>query len=54
METLGPDSFGHFLLQYKSFPLTEVTNALVTPVGAKIFVFLMVVFSIESLIRRVC
>ena len=52
MDILGPD-IGQFLLQYRGFPLSEVKNVLVTPVGTKIFV-LMEVFSIESLIQRVC
>ena len=54
METLGPDIFSHFLLQYKSFPLSEVKNVLVRPFGAKLFVLIMEVFSIVSLIWRVC
>ena len=29
---LGPDIFGHFLLRYSGFPLSEVKNLLVTPV----------------------
>ena len=51
---LGPDIFGDFLLQHRGFPLSEVKNVLVTPVGTKIFVLIMEVFFIESLIRRVC
>ena len=54
MDTLGPDIFGHFLLQYRGFPLSEVENVLVTPFGTKIFVLTMEVFSIEFLIQRVC
>ena len=55
MDTLEPDSFGQFLLQYRGgFPLSEVKNVLVTPFGTKIFVLIIEVFSIESLIRRVC
>ena len=54
MDTLGPDIFGYFLLQYRGFPLSEVKNVLVTSVGTKIFVLIMEVFSIDSLIRRVC
>ena len=54
MDTLGPDIFDHFLLQYRVFPLLEVKNVLVTPFGTKIFVLIMEVFSIESLIQRVC
>ena len=38
MDTLAPDIFGHFLLQYKGFPLSEVKNVLVTPVGTKLFI----------------
>jgi len=34
-EILGPDIFGHFLLQYRGFPLSEVKNALLTPFGTK-------------------
>ena len=49
-DTLEPDIFGHFLLQYRGFPLSEVKNVFVTPVGTKIFV----IFSIVSLIWRVC
>ena len=52
-DTLGPDIFWHFLLQYKGFPLSEVKNVLVTPVGTKIFILIMEVFSIVSLIQRV-
>ena len=47
-DTLGPDIFGHFLLQYRGFPLSEVKNVLVAPFGTKIFVLIMEVFSIES------
>ena len=36
MDTLGPDIFVHFLLQYGGLPLSEVKNVLVTPVGTKI------------------
>ena len=54
MDTLGPRNFGQYLLQYRGFPLSEVKNVLVTPVGTKIFVLIMEVFSIEFLIRRVC
>ena len=43
-DTLGPDIFGHFLLQYRGFSLSEVKNVLVTPVGTKIFVLIMEVF----------
>ena len=50
-DTLRPDNF---LLQYRGFPLSEVKNVLVTSVGTKIFVLIMEVFSIESLIWRVC
>ena len=50
-DTLGP---GHFLLQYRGLSLSEVKNVSVTPVGAKIFVLIMEVFSIVSLIQRVC
>jgi len=53
-DTSIPDIFGYFLLQYRGFPLSEVKNALMTSVGTKIFVLIMEVFSIESLIRRVC
>ena len=53
-DTLGPDIFGHFLLQYRGFPLSEVKNVLVAPFETKIFVLIMEIFSIESLIRRVC
>ena len=53
-DTLGLDIFGHFLLQYRDFALSEVKNVLVTPFGTKIFVLIMEVFSIESLIRTVC
>ena len=37
MDTSGPDILGHFLLQYRDFPLSVVKNILVTPVGTKIF-----------------
>ena len=53
-DTLGPGIFGHFLVQYRSFPLSVVKNVLVTPFGTKMFVLIMEVFSIESLIWRVC
>ena len=53
-DTFGPDIFGHFLLQYRGFPLSEVKNVLVTYVGTKIFVLIMESFSIVSLIRRIC
>ena len=51
---LGPDIFGHFLLQYRGLPLSEDKNVLVRAFGTKNFVFIMEVFSIVSLIRRVC
>ena len=53
-DTLEPSIFGQFLLQYRGLALSEVKNVLVTPVGTKIFVLIMEVFSIESLIWRVC
>ena len=53
MDTLGPDIFGHFLLQYRRFLLLEAKNELVTPVGTKIFVLNMENFSIASLIWKV-
>ena len=49
-DTLGPDIFDHFLLQFRDFPLSEVKNVLATPFGTKIFVLIMEVFSMESLI----
>ena len=60
--TVEPLYYGHFetryfwpfLLQYRGFSLSEVKNVLVTPFGTKIFVLIMEVFSIESLIWRVC
>ena len=52
MDIFRPKIFGHFLLQYRSFPLSEVKSALVTPV--KYFVLIMEVFSIVSLIQRNC
>ena len=54
MDTLGPDIFSQFLLQYKGYPFSEVKNVSVTPVGTKIFVLIMEAFSIVPLIRRVC
>ena len=33
--------FGHFLLQYRGFPLSEVKNALRTPAGTKRFVLIV-------------
>ena len=54
MDILGPDHFGHFMLQYRGLSLSEVKNVLVTPVGIAIFVLIMEVFSIVSLMRRVC
>ena len=47
-DTSVPDIFGHFLLQYRSFPLLEVKIISVTPVGAKVFVLIMEFFSIVS------
>ena len=47
MDTLGPDIFGYFLLQYRGFPLSEVKNVLVTPFGTKIFVLIMEVFPLS-------
>ena len=41
MGTSGPDIFGHFLLQYRGFPLSEVENVLVTPFGDKSSVFII-------------
>ena len=38
---LNPDIFGHFLLQYRGFPLSEVKNALRTPAGTKRFFLIM-------------
>ena len=38
----------------RGFPLSEVKNVLVTPVGTKIIVLIMEVFSIVSLIWRIC
>ena len=35
---------GHFLLQYRGFPLLEVKSVLVTSVGTTIFVLIMEVF----------
>ena len=35
---------GHFLLQYRGFPLSEVKNVLVTPFGTKSFVLITEVF----------
>ena len=46
--------FGHFLLQYEGFALSEAKNILVTPVRTKILVIIMRVFSIVSSIRQVC
>ena len=53
-DTLGPDIFGPFLLQYRCFPLSEVKNVLVALFGTKVFVLIMEVFSIVSSILRVC
>ena len=44
-DTLGPDIFGHFLLQYRGFPLSEVKNVLVISFGTKIFVLIKEVSS---------
>ena len=43
------------LLQYRSFPLSEVKNVLVTAVGTKIFVgaFCYCVLNSEGLLRKV-
>ena len=51
MDTLGPDPL---LVQYRGFPLSKVKNVLVTPVGTKITVLIMEVFSIAFLIQRIC
>ena len=53
MNTLGPDIFGYFLLQYRGFLLSKLKNVLVTPVRTKIFVLIMEVFSIIALIWKV-
>ena len=53
-DILVPGIFGHNLLQYRGFPLSEVKNVLTRPVGTKIFVLIMDVFSIVSLIQGVC
>ena len=53
LNTLGPDTCSHFLLQYRGFPISVVENVLITPVVNKIFVLIMEVFSIASSIRRV-
>jgi len=37
-DTLGTDIFGHFLLKYRGFPLSEFKNVLVMPVRTKIFI----------------
>ena len=50
----GTRYFWSFLLQYRGSPLSEVKNILMTSVGAKIYALIMEVFSIESLIWRVC
>ena len=42
MDTLGPDIFGYFLLQYRGFLLSELRNVLVMPVRTKIFVLIKV------------
>ena len=47
-DTLGPYIFGHFCCNIEVFPLSEVKNVLVTPIGIKIFVLIMVIFSIVS------
>ena len=54
MDTSGPDILGRFLLQYRDFPLSVVKNILGTLVGTKIFAVIVEVFSIVSLICRVC
>ena len=52
-DILTPDIFGH-LLQYRGFPLLEVENVLVTPVGTKTIVLIMEVFSfIHRVLREV-
>ena len=52
-DTLRPDIFEHFLLQYRGFTHLEIKNILVTSVGTKSFVLIMV-FPLVSLIRNVC
>ena len=55
MHGASRDIFGHFLLQYRGFSVSEVKNVLVTPVGTKMFVHaVMEIFSTVSLFRRVC
>ena len=54
MDALGPDIFGHFLLQYRGFPLSEGKNVLMTPVGTKFFVLILEVFLLCPPIWRVC
>jgi len=53
----GATYFCNFLQQYRSFPLSEVKNVLVTPVEAKIFVLIMgffyCVLNSEGLLRKV-
>ena len=49
-DTLGPDIFGYFLLQYRGFPLLEIKILSVTYVGAKFFALIMEAVSIVSLI----
>ena len=63
IHTVEPLYYGHcgtkyfwpLFAQYRGFPLSEVKNVLVTPVGTKIFVLINITeaFSIESLIWRV-
>ena len=52
--TERPKIFCRVLLQYRGFPVSEVKNALVTPVGTKIFALIMeVFFNSEGLLREV-
>ena len=55
MDTLRPDIFKHFLLQYRGFTHLEVKNILVTSVGTVLImeVFSSCVLNSEHLFREV-
>ena len=50
----NPDILAYFYCNIEVFPLLEVKNVLVTPVGTKKFVLINGGFSIVSLIQQIC
>ena len=57
MDTLSPDNFGYFLLQYRDFPFSKAKNVLMIPVGTKNFFIIAEVFycvhDLKGLLREV-